>query len=224
MKQKHTLTLAGLTLVAVGSLAVAVPALAHGPGGLGRGLGLGHGLGAGDARGARLAQELGVTQEALEAAQTRVLEKRLAEQVQAGRLTQAQADLILAGHTLRASIDHDALLAEALGLSAAELGAAREAGKTLSEVLEAQDLTAQAFREALQAAHEKATAQAVKDGVITPEQLDALQDARGRFGLRRGLRLGPGGLERGLRPQPAAPAAPSGSGLFRAPAPLRDDL
>lgn len=212
MNRKTTFSLAAAALAVFGTIAVASTALAHGRGGLdgfggpgmgGAGLGGpgGHGLGLGrdnGDRGAMLAQELGVSVADLRAAQLRALEKGLAAAVKAGTLTQDKADLALAGAKLANAIDRDAVLAEALGISAADLKAARDANTSLRDLLTAHKLDAATFRSQMQAATDKAIAKAVTDGVITQAQADALKTAKSRFeggrGFGRGMRRGHGGM------------------------------
>jgi hypothetical protein len=219
MKDKRVLVVAALAAALVGGVALAAPAFAHGPGGLGGfGRGLGHG-GLGGERGELLAQELGISVAELQAARLRALEKGLAEAVSAGRITQEQADLALAGAKLHAAIDHEAVMAEALGLTKAELEAARATGKTLPELMREAGLDRASFRTQLEAAMDKAIAQAVADGVITQAQADALKAKRGAIGPGLGRRGGPGGpgLPGGRQPRsgeaPEAPVAPVGDGL-----------
>lgn len=204
MKRKTTLAIATLAFALFGMVAVAGTALANGrggPGGPGGGIGAfgghgGHGLGMGagdDDRGALLAQELGISVEDLRSAQLRALEKGLAAAVKADRLTQAQADLMLSGAKLRGAIDHDAVTAEALGISVEALKAARDAGKTMRDLLAEQKLDARTFRTQLTAAMDKAVAKAVADGVITQAQADALKAAKDQHGGMRGGMHGPRG-------------------------------
>ncbi len=209
MNRKTTLSIAALAFALLGTVAVARTALAHGPGGRGGagGMGLaglaGHGMGhAGgqDERGELLAAELGVTVDELQAARLRAFEKGIAAAVKAGNLTQDKADLMLAGAKLAAAIDHDAITAEALGISVADLTAAREAGKTIRDLLTEQNLDAQTFHTQMQAAMDKAISKAVADGVITQAQADALKAAKGERGGAHGRRGGMPGGQRGGMP------------------------
>jgi hypothetical protein len=209
MKKRYILSVGALALALAGMAAVAAPASAHGPGGFGRGM---MGLGRGGERGTLLAQELGITVDQLQTAQTKAMEKSLAAAVTAGRLTQAQADLMLAGRKLQLAIDQDAVMAKALGLSVADLQAARDAGKTLRDLLTQQKLDRQTFETNLKAAMDAAVAQAVKDGVITQAQADALKAAeQNHFG--RGMRGGHGRMgDSPIRPDTQSAPAPSGDG------------
>jgi hypothetical protein len=183
----------GAVMAAVAVLAMAVPAAAHGPGGFG--------FGRGADRGQALADQLGITVDELEAARTRVHEANVAQAVADGKLTQEQADLMIAGRKLKAAIDREAVMAEALGLSVEELQAAREDG-TLRELIAGLDLDRVEMQERMQAAHEAAIDQAVADGVITREEADALQAAKGERGFGQGMRGHRGGMhgfQRGMR-------------------------
>lgn len=141
------------------------------PGRGGRGGAFGErGLDKGD--GTYLADALGISVAELEAAQEAAREAGIAQAVEAGLLTQEQADWILSGEGLgmrgfgfkgfghpgmgadaadEAAIDHNALLADALGISVDELDAARETAK------------------------DAAIAQALADGLITQAQVDLMQ-------------------------------------------------
>jgi cytochrome b len=128
-----------------------------------------------------LAAELGISVEELEAAQEAVRATIQAQAVEDGLITQEQADLMDAAKALREYIDPEAIMADVLGLTTAELEAAREEG-TVRDLIEASGLTQEEIMTAMQEAHETAVAQAVADGVITQEQADQLQEVHG-FGL-----------------------------------------
>lgn len=117
-----------------------------------------------------LADALNITVEELQAAKAEAQAARLAEMVDAGYITQEQADLVLAQQALAQYIDRDALKAEALGITVDELLAAREAGTSMSALLDEQGLTFTDYMTAYQAAYENAVQQAVDDGVLTEEQ------------------------------------------------------
>lgn len=115
-------------------------------------------------RGQNLADALGITTDELNAAQEAARSAALDQAVAEGLLTQEQADAIRNGEGRglgirpprgqAGTIDMDALLADALGITVDELDAAE------------------------QAAREAGLAQAVADGAITQEQAD-LMTARG---------------------------------------------
>lgn len=159
-----------------------------------------------------LAAALGIDVEALEAAQQTATEQALAQAVEQGLITQAQADRMLERelgrggkfgvHLLEISgIDYDALLADALNVSVEELEAARdEAFNTgLERAVDDGALTQEqadlilgrralfgndSFQTSMQSAFTEAVQQAVTDGVITQAQADAiLQSAEERGGL-----------------------------------------
>ena len=138
---------------------------------------------------ALLAEALGITVEELQSAREEAQDAMLAQAVADGLITQEQADLLKAQQALKAYLDYDVLLAEALGVTSEQLQSFRDEGLTLSEILAEVDMTAAEVRDALQAAREAAIQQAVDDGVITQDQADQL--ALG--GLRMG---GPGGFGR----------------------------
>jgi hypothetical protein len=209
MKRKNLLIVTGLSLAVAGMIAVASPASAFGPrggGGFdGPGGHGGHGAGMGAERGQNLADALGIPLEELEAARAEAFGKGLEQAVENGRLTQEEADLMLAGQTLRSLIDRRALTAEALGMSVEELQAAHEAGQSLRDLLEEKGIDPQDFRDSVQALVDAAIEQAVADGVITAEQAETLKEHKGRMGKgkRGGMRggepgAGPGGQGRGI--------------------------
>lgn len=174
----------GATAAVVGVLASAHVASAHG--GFGR-------LGRGGAdRGALLAESLGISVDELEAAQQKAFEKGLAQAVEAGDLSQDDADLMLARQKLMRAVDPQAIMAEALGVTVDELAAAREAGTSLRELVADKGMDAATLRDKLESAHSAAVDKAVADGVITREQADQLGDMRG--GMHGGMR----GFGRGM--------------------------
>lgn len=159
-----------------------------------------------------LAEALGIDVETLETAQQTAAEQALAQAVEQGLITQAQADRMLerelgrmgkfAPHMLEINgIDYDALLADALNISVKELNAAREQAfntgleRAVSEgslTQEQADLIQgrralfgdEGFQSSMQSAFEGAVQQAVTSGVITQAQADAiLQNQEERGGL-----------------------------------------
>lgn len=121
-----------------------------------------------------LADALGISVEELQAARAEAETAALAELVDAGYLTQEQADLMAARQALKGAIDREALMAKALGISVDELQAAREEGTTMAELLDQLGLTAAEVATAHQAAYEAAIQQAVEDGVLTQDQADQI--------------------------------------------------
>jgi hypothetical protein len=145
--------------------------------------GRGFGFRAGSDYDTYLAEELGVTVEELQTARQAAHEAALEQAVTEGVITEEQADLILAGQALRQYIDPQEILSAALGVDAAEIEAAREAGEPLYELFG--DLDREEIKDALQTAYEDAVQQAIDDGVITKSQADLLQE-KGFPGQRGG--------------------------------------
>jgi uncharacterized protein YidB (DUF937 family) len=114
-------------------------------------------------------------------------EARIAQALDDGRITEEQADLMLAGLKLRAYIDHQEILASALGITPEELEAARENG-SLRDLIEELGLDRETLHENMQAAKEAAIDQAVADGVITEAQAEALKAAHEERGGKRGMK------------------------------------
>lgn len=184
MSRKNRIIVSGLALAVLGTTALVTPALAHGPFGFG-----------GTERGERLAEALGIPVDELRSAQDQAFENGLAEAVESGRITAEQADLMRAQYALKRSIDHTAVMAEALGVDSAELEAAREDG-TLPELYESLDIDRASLRERMQAAHEAAVQAAVESGVITAEQAEALENGGAMKGHGLGHGLGRGRMGR----------------------------
>lgn len=167
-----------------------------GPGGFGAGRG--QFGGAREDGGALLANALGITAAELQTAHETVFAKALEQAVAAGELTQAQADQMKSrggfgmGGALRflEQAEADKLLAEALGITVADLTAARdsmidkgvEAG-LLTEAQGNQMKLHKLIRDATEKALSEALAQAVKEGLITQQQADNM------------LKQGPGGFQ-----------------------------
>ncbi len=136
-----------------------------------------------------LAQALGISEAELEQAQQQATLAWIDYLEQQGRLTADKADLWRARVRVRPYMDPAALVAQALGMSPDALQQACEDGKTLADLLEQQGLSRKDFGAALKQAAEEALQQAVDDGVITPEQAEALkQAARQRLKERRDAR------------------------------------
>jgi hypothetical protein len=94
---------------------------------------------------------------------------------------------------------HDAI-AEALGISLAELEAARAEGKTLFVLAQELGVDFTEVREAMSAVHEASLEQAVTDGTISQEQADwMLSRLGGQGGQASGMGRGfGGGLAQGM--------------------------
>ncbi|MEM7538459.1 MAG: hypothetical protein AAF639_40200 [Chloroflexota bacterium] len=96
------------------------------------------------------------------------------------------------------------MAASILNMSVADLEAAKEAGQSKSELVEAAGLTMEEFKAAMQTAMIAEVNQALFDGEITQEQADSLIERieNGRDGGRRGRGPGRGGAGNG----PGVPA------------------
>ena len=177
-----------------------------------------------DDHSAILADVLGISEEELQAAVARAREAAIAQAVTDGKLTQAQADAMLAEEganwdRLGRGADHDAELATALGITPEELQAAKEEVKArvIAEAVASGEITqeeadAMAARQALQEyqrdlkqqEYEAMIAQAVTDGAITQAQADLLLSEQGpgffgpgMDGGPRGGHMGGGHMDRG---------------------------
>lgn len=165
-----------------------------------------------------LADALGISIEELQSARDESRQLAIAAAVDAGRLTEEQADLMNAMAALKDVIDPQALTAQVLGISEDELRDLRGTRGGLSDLLEQKGLTPAEFRTRMQAAFESAVQQAVKDGVITQEQADKILEAKAGFGRGMMPPDGFGGRGRGgpcapggLNPDSAVPTPPDGS-------------
>lgn len=164
------------------------------------GRGGGHGERMGGMEDTYLADALGITTDELRAAEEAAKTKALAQAVDAGLLTQEEADALAsrAGHVPGGrgwmndgSIDFDALLAEELGISTADLQTAKQTAMQarLDQAVADGELTAEeadliqarqalmsneTFQASMQAAYESGVQQAVEDGVITQAQADQI--------------------------------------------------
>jgi hypothetical protein len=159
-----------------------------------------------------LAEALGITVEELQAAYEAAHAAAIEQAVEEGLLTQEQADDMLEGkrfglrgrrgvHALGRGMN--TFLADALGISVAELEAAQELAFSAlltkavedgnmtqeeADLLQARSAVRGYVEEAMADAYSDALAQAVADGVITQAQADQLLE-EGRPGMR-----GPGGV------------------------------
>ena len=188
----------------------------------------------GAAHDTELAAALGITVEKLQAAFLGANTEALKEAVSQGLMTQAEADKVttngVPNHPLRefgkpgsTTLDYDALLANALGISKEALQAAQVKAQTaqLDAAVQSGQLTqAQAdemkarnalfsnskFQASMKSAYQAAVQQAVTDGVITQAQADQiLKDAP------NGFMGGPGGMGgRGGPGGPGGKGAPNG--------------
>ncbi len=154
-----------------------------------------------------LAEALGISLDELQAARAKAQEAALQAAVDSGKLTAEQADMMQARQALMKYIDREALTAQALGITVEDLQAARQAGKSISTLIQELGLDAEQVQAAYETAYKAAVAQAVQSGIITQAQADQILSqekgfdlfGRGRHGHNR---PGPGMNE--------APPAPQG--------------
>ena len=201
-----------------------------------------HGRGAADIdRSQYLADALGITVDELNAARDVARDAALDQAVAEGLLTQEQADAIRNGEGRglgirpprgqESSIDMDALLADALGITVDELDvaeqAAREAGlaqavadgvitQEQADLMAARGALKEFARDGEYASLEEAAQAAVDAGVLTQEQADLILSApqserHGGRGMRGHHGL-PGGDDV-TAPQGSAPTAPADENL-----------
>ena len=173
-----------------------------------------------------LAAALGITVDELTAAKQKAHETALAQAVEQGLITQAQADELAANGTnwngwmAKNGLDYDALLAEALGINVEKLQAAytQAYNASIDQAVSDGTLTQEqadlrkgqyalridkTFLSSMQTAFEAAVKQAVENGVITQAQADqilanATSKGAGSF-LNMGDSHGPGGGHGGGR-------------------------
>jgi hypothetical protein len=212
----------------------------------------------GSASDTNLAEALGITAAELQTAQQAANEAAIDQALAQGLITQAQADALKArdgsfGRGFHrffgmddATIDMNALLADALGISTDELAAARveaqelalaaavEAGSITQEQADQMKaeqslktyLDEQGFQTQVQTLYETLVKQAVQAGVITQEQADSILSNQGSFGGMRGFDgfHGRGGMRMpGMRGS-QAPDSSSPSRFFQPPAVTGSDL
>jgi hypothetical protein len=188
----------------------------------------GGGFGMGGPANEELAAALGISVDELTAAQQEASEAAIQQAGDAGLITQQQAEQMRSvsrfgmgmhfGSRMLGSstIDFQALLADALGISVDELTAAQETAHQahLAQAVAAGTITQEQadlmqarqrlhqnenFQSSMQSAHQAAIAQAVADGTITQEQADQMLSngfgmGRGGFGGMHGGRGGFGGM------------------------------
>ena len=224
----YTLIAGTLTLMAVAGVSLYRSAFAAAPSFLtqttpaapptGKGGGMG-GWGRGERGGISeqdLATALGITVDDLNTAYQKANDATLAEAVQKGLVTQAQADDLKtnggvfpfggrwAGWLMKQGVDYDAQLADALGITTDQLQAAylKAFDASIDQQVTAGRFTQeqgdllkgehalyadQNFTSALQGAYQAAVKQAVSDGVITQAQADLILQAADKKGFGFGM-------------------------------------
>lgn len=200
------------------------------------------GRGDGEDHSALLAEVLGISEEELQTAVATARDAAIAQAVANGTITQEQADAMQAEEggrgmgwgLLGKGADHDAELAEALGITLEELQTAKaevnsrildeavasgEITQEEADLMQARQALREYLRDRMQTAYEAAVAQAVTDGVITQAQADQIlsEEGAGLFGpgMGGGRHGGPGGqMDGGLE---------GGRGQGRGPGQTPDD-
>lgn len=148
---------------------------------------------------ALLADALGISVDELEAAMEAVGQARVDALLASGDITAEQVADMSAVRTFKQSLNKNLLLAEALGVSEADLDVARADNKRFDDYLVELGLTREEVRDSMRAAYEAAVQAAVDDGTLTEAQAEAALQRRGRggFGGRGGHgghgHFGPGG-------------------------------
>lgn len=135
----------------------------------------------------KLAANLGVSQDKLSAALDTTKQQMLAEAVQQGRLTQAQADKIASrpgffpfgfgrgkGPGFAGVINQRNLVAQALGLTADQLQSKLQAGEKLPQIVTGQGMTMAQFQQKMLTLEQQALSQAVSQGKLTQDQANRI--------------------------------------------------
>lgn len=161
-----------------------------------------------------LADALGITVDELEAARAEAAVTMIDNAVANGDITAEEGELMKARIALSQYIDKEAVVADVLGVSTAELDAAKGDRDALAQLVEDAGLTEDEFRTEMEAAISAAIDEAVEAGVITAEQAEQIREnplgrkgrgaqrgPRGRFGNRGGFdgpRSAPNGDSQGV--------------------------
>jgi hypothetical protein len=171
---------------------------------------------------ALLADALEISVDELQAAQLKAELAGVQEALDAGLITQIQADQMTGRLQLRTYIDQEEMLAEALGMTVEEYRTAVSEGKTITTLLTEQNTDAVTVRQKMMTAYQAAMQQAVTDGVITQTQADQFLSRGMNFGGPGGGfgdRMRPGGRggdnQRGGNPQGRGGMMPQGQGDFQ---------
>ena len=155
------------------------------------------------------AQELGITVDELDAAMQAVRESQFQEALESGQVTQEQYDLIQAREALKTYVDRETLTAQVLGITVEELQAYRDAGTRMDEIFTELGVDAETFRTNMEAAMDAALQTAVDDGVISADQATQIQEGPGPGAGGPGGRGGDHGPGRGVRPGAPPADAPA---------------
>ncbi|MDX1414680.1 MAG: hypothetical protein R3293_10855 [Candidatus Promineifilaceae bacterium] len=150
-----------------------------------------------------IADSLGVSLAEWEAAEDASYEAKIAEKIENGRLTAAEAADKQAIHEFKESIDKDSIMAQSLGISVAELNAARTNNVTFSDLLDELAMTREEVKEAQQVVTTQLVEGAVADGSLTADQAEQLLNDRDGHG--HGRRHGGGRSPGNSDPEPPPP-------------------
>jgi ribosomal protein S20 len=160
---------------------------------------------------ALLAQALNISEAELQAAEQKAQIAGVQEALEAGLITPAQADQMQARIRLKSYLNREVMLAEALGMRVEDLRTALSEGKTITTLLNAQNIEAVTVRQALMKAYQAAIQKAVADGVITPAQADQILSRGFNFFGRDGFEGGhPNGGEGGRKFERRGPGGRGG--------------
>jgi hypothetical protein len=117
-----------------------------------------------------LAAALDISLEELQAARQEAFDVALDQLVAEGLISEERAALMRARSAFLTTLDRDEIVAQALGISAAELQAARDEGQSPRQLARALELDPGSIRQNLAEARAAAIEAAVASGLITPEQ------------------------------------------------------
>ena len=113
-----------------------------------------------DEMNAAFADALGITVEELDAAREIAKDAAIEQALADGKITEEQVAMMEAREALKDYIDKDAMMADVLGISVAELEAAKEDGQRIPDLLEKLGIAEETFKADVQAAQEAALQQA----------------------------------------------------------------
>jgi len=140
---------------------------------------------------AHLSAALGISTAELDEAKDAAYEARLEQAVADDRITAEEAEDILAIHEFKESLDKDALLVQALGITVGELNQARDDNVSYDDLLNELGLSTEEAKASQEAAYEAAVQQAVDQGSLTEAQAEDAVERGGCHGGGRGGRRGP---------------------------------
>jgi hypothetical protein len=139
-----------------------------------------------------LADALDISIEELKEAQKEARDNGILQAVEAGYISQNEADHIFAFIALREAIDRREIVASVLGIGVEDLERAIEDGERIEDLIDDLGLGPVEIRARFREAFETAVQSAVENGDITDEQAEIILNFNnpGRF-LNRNQRFGP---------------------------------